>query len=250
MPPIGKQNVIVTGGARGIGRAIVEKFVTAGANVGILDLQQEAIAEAIEDINSSLGPAGELSAIEADVSDPDSTEEAIGEWIDKNDGIHTLVNNAGITSDGLLIRQKESDWKSVLDVNLDGAYHCTQAVLRPMMRGRWGRIIMISSVIGLRGNAGQTNYAASKAGLIGLAKSVAQELGSRSITCNAVAPGFIKTKMTEELNDDMIEEVIENTPADRLGEPKEVADCVAFLAGEESSYITGEVIRVDGGMAM
>jgi len=250
MPPIGEQNVIVTGGARGIGRAIVEKFVTAGANVGILDLQQEAIAEAIEDINSSLGPAGELSAIEADVSDPDSTEEAIGEWIDKNDGIHTLVNNAGITSDGLLIRQKESDWKSVLDVNLDGAYHCTQAVLRPMMRGRWGRIIMISSVIGLRGNAGQTNYAASKAGLIGLAKSVAQELGSRSITCNAVAPGFIKTKMTEELNDDMIEEVIENTPADRLGEPKEVADCVAFLAGEESSYITGEVIRVDGGMAM
>lgn len=250
MPAIGEQNVIVTGGAGGIGRAIVEKFAVAGANVGILDLEEEPINEAIDDLNTKADFPGELSPIVADVSDPESTEDAIGRWIDNNGGIDTLVNNAGITSDGLLLRQKESDWQSVLNVNLDGAYHCTQAVLKPMMRGRWGRIIMISSVIGLRGNAGQANYAASKAGLIGLAKSVAQELGSRSVTCNAVAPGFIKTKMTEELGDEMIEEVIENTPADRLGEPEEVADCVGFLAGEEASFINGEVIRVDGGMAM
>ncbi len=250
MPEISKQNVIVTGGARGIGRAIVEKFVAEGANIAILDLDRDSIEQTIDEIEEKIKPSGELSALEADVSDPDSVDEAISGWVDENETVHTLVNNAGITRDGLLMRQKFEDWKSVLEVNLDGAYNCTKSVIRPMMRNRWGRIIMISSVIGLRGNAGQTNYAASKAGVIGFCKSVAQELGSRSITCNAVAPGFIRTEMTEELPDKVKDDVLSSTPAGRLGEPAEVADCVLFLAGEQSGFITGEVIRVDGGMAM
>lgn len=250
MAEISEQNVIVTGAARGIGRAIAEKFSGAGADVGLVDLEQEAIEATISEIEASVSPAGSLSAIEADVTDADSIETALGDWMDENGTVDTLVNNAGITRDKLMMRQRKEDWDSVIDVNLTGAYNCTQAVLRSMMKNRWGRIVMLSSVIGLRGNAGQSNYSASKAGLIGLCKSIAQELGSRSITCNAVAPGFIRTKMTDELPEEQKESIKEMTPLDRFGAPEEVADCIKFLASEQASFITGEVIRIDGGMGM
>lgn len=250
MAEINEQNVVVTGGARGIGRAIAEKFAEAGACVGLVDLEEGTIEETIQEIEASVSPAGDLSAVEADVTDETSIESALEEWMDENGTVHTLVNNAGITRDKLMMRQKKEDWDSVLDVNLTGAYNTTQAVLRPMMKNSWGRIVMLSSVIGLRGNAGQSNYSASKAGLIGLCKSIAQELGSRAITCNAVAPGFIKTKMTGELPEEQKEEIKEMTPLDRFGDPEEVADCIHFLASQRASFITGEVIRIDGGMGM
>jgi len=250
MTAINEQNVIVTGANRGIGRVITEQFALEGAHVGLLGRRQEALEETINDINEDLSPGGSMSSIVADVSDPDEVQGAIEEWIDDHETVHTLINNAGINRDGLLMRMDSEDWDSVLDTNLDGAFFCTQAVIRNMMRNQWGRIIMVSSVIGLMGNPGQTNYAASKSGMIGLGKSVARELGSRNITCNTIAPGYIKTEMTEEMDEETREAIMDNTPAERLGDPEDVADCALFLASERSGYITGEVIRVDGGLAM
>ncbi len=248
MPKISDQNVVVTGGARGIGRAIAEKFASQGATVCLLDLESQIVRQTAEELTEN--NPGNVYPLTADVTDFDQLKEKLNSWIDQHGPINTLINNAGITRDGLLLRQKKQDWDMVLDVNLNGAYNCVQAVLKTMMKQRWGRIIMVSSVIGLSGNAGQTNYAASKAALIGLAKSVAQELGSRNITCNAVAPGFIKTEMTDQLPDSQKQQVKNLTPLKRFGLPEEVASAVLFLAGEESGFITGEVLKIDGGMKM
>ncbi len=250
MADIEEQNVIITGGNRGIGRVLVERFASEGAHVGVLGRRSEAVRETIEEIRDTRSPSGRLSPIIADVTRPDPLREAVEEWIEEAGGIHTLINNAGITRDGLVMRMKDEDWEAVLDTNLDGAFHCTQSVIRPMMRNRWGRIIMISSVIGLTGNPGQTNYAASKAGLIGFCKAIARELGSRNITCNSIAPGYIDTEMTDEMTDQQRETLLDSTPVERLGTGEDVAECAVFLAGERAGFITGEVIRVDGGLAM
>ncbi len=249
MPDISEQNVIVSGANRGIGRVIVEQFVSRGAHVSLLGRRRKAVEETIEEILKELDPPGSLTPIEADVTEPQVLQEALSSWIDEHDTVHTLVNNAGITRDGLLMRTDLEDWDTVLDTNLGGVFFCTRGVVRNMVKNRWGRIIMISSVSGIRGNPGQTNYAASKSGMIGFCKSVARELGSRNITCNTVAPGYIETELTEEMKDKKRKSILENTPIPRPGKAEDVADCVMFLAGETSSYITGEVIRVDGGFA-
>ncbi|MFB6355996.1 MAG: 3-oxoacyl-[acyl-carrier-protein] reductase [bacterium] len=250
MPPIHEQNIIVTGANRGIGRSMTEHFLDKGATVGLLGRREEALNEAVEEIEEELSPPGTATTITADVSDFDQVSEAIENWVEEHDTVHSLVNNAGITRDGLLMRMKDDDWESVMNVNLDGAFYCTKSVIRPMMRNRWGRIVMMSSVIGLMGNGGQVNYAASKSGMIGLGKSVAKELGSRNVTCNIVAPGYIKTEMTEEMDDETKETLLEETPAERLGDTEDVSACVEFLLSEKAGFITGEVIRVDGGLAM
>jgi 3-oxoacyl-[acyl-carrier protein] reductase len=250
MAAIDEQNVIITGANRGIGRVMAERFVQEGAHVGLLGRRRDAVEDTIDSINDELSPSGSMSPIVADVSEAEDVDEAIDEWIEERGTIHTLINNAGITRDGLLMRMDDEDWESVLDTNLDGAFYCTKAVVRNMMRNRWGRIIMVSSVIGLTGNPGQSNYAASKSGMIGFSKSVARELGSRGVTSNTIAPGYIETEMTDEMDEENREAILENTPAERLGEADDVADCALFLASERADYITGEVIRVDGGLAM
>lgn len=249
MTELSSQNVIVTGANRGIGKSISKQFASAGSTVGLLGRREDAVREAIDDIQAETGNEN-LSPVIADVSDYEKTNDAIGDWIEEHDGVDTLVNNAGMNRDGLMMRMKEDDWNDVLDVNLSGTFNCSKAVIRNMIRNSWGRIIMISSVAGLTGNPGQANYAASKSGMIGLCKSIARELGSRNITANTIAPGYIETDMTEELPEDQKEAVLEATPAERFGEPEEIAETVTFLASEKASFITGEVIRVDGGMAM
>ena len=250
MPEISGQNVIVTGANRGIGRVMAEKFAGRGAHVGVLGRREEAVNETIKEIQQDYDPSGELSPIVADVSSADQVNDSIGDWVEQHGGVHTLINNAGITRDGLLMTMKSEDWEDVLNVNLDGAFHCARAVIRPMMKNRWGRILLVSSIVGLTGNAGQSNYSASKAGLIGLSKSIAKELGSRNITSNTIAPGYIDTDMTEEMDEQTRETLLDNTPAGRLGEARDVANLALFLASEQASYITGEVIRIDGGLAM
>jgi 3-oxoacyl-[acyl-carrier protein] reductase len=249
MTELAQQNVIVTGANRGIGKVLARSFAEAGATVGVLGRRQEAVEEAVAELKDTTGKE-ELSPIVADVSDFDQVNEAVEEWVEAHDGVHTLINNAGINRDGLLMRMKEDDWNDVMDVNLNGAFNCTKAVIRPMLSNRWGRIIMVSSVAGIMGNPGQSNYSASKSGMVGFSKSIARELGSRNITSNTIAPGYIETDMTEELDDERKETVLDMTPLERFGEAEEVADCARFLASERANYITGEVIRVDGGMAM
>lgn len=235
---------VVTGGSRGIGRAISSRLHEAGAKVAIV-ARDEARAKAFA---AELGN-GAL-AIAVDVARPDQVAPAFEE-IEKTLGpIAILVNNAGLTRDGLLARMSEADWDAVVDANLKGAFNTTKAVTRGMMKRRFGRIINITSVVGLTGNAGQANYAASKAGLIGLTKSVAKELASRNILVNAVAPGFIDTDMTRELPEDTRKQLLERIPLARLGSADDVAHAVLFLASEQASYITGQVLVVDGGMVM
>lgn len=249
MTQLQKQNVIVTGANRGIGKVIAREFAGEGATVGLLGRRREAVDEAVGDLTETTGN-DDVSPIVTDVSDYEKTTEAVQEWVEEKNGVHTLVNNAGMNRDGLLMRMKEDDWKSVLEVNLDGAFNCTKAVIRSMIRNRWGRVIMISSVAGIMGNPGQSNYAASKSGMIGFSKSIARELGSRNITSNTIAPGYIQTDMTEELDEERRQTVLDATPMERFGDAGEVADCALFLASERAGYITGETIRVDGGMAM
>lgn len=249
MTELQEQNVIVTGANRGIGKVIAREFAEKGATVGVLGRREEAVEDTVDELSETTGNQ-HVSPVVADVSDYEQTTDAIQEWVEKRDGIHTLINNAGMNRDGLLMRMKEDDWKSVLEVNLDGAFHCTKAVIRSMIRNEWGRIIMISSVAGIMGNPGQSNYAASKSGMIGFSKSIARELGSRNITSNTIAPGYIRTDMTEELDEERKQTVLDATPMERFGDAEEIADCALFLASERASYITGETIRVDGGMAM
>jgi 3-oxoacyl-[acyl-carrier protein] reductase len=239
---------IVTGGARGIGRAIVEKLAGLGANVVIADMLFDIAEQSAAEISSTTGK--KIIAIKTDVTDGKSVSELIDRTLQEFGKVDILVNNAGITRDTLILRMEEADWDAVLNVNLKGVFTCSKAVIRTMMKQRYGRIVNISSVSGQAGQAGQTNYSASKAGVIGFTKALAREVASRQITVNAVAPGFIPTSLTEVLSEDLKKTILNATPVGRMGQPEEVAAAVAFLASQEAAYITGQVLAVDGGMAM
>jgi len=238
---------LITGAARGIGRSIAEKFAEEGADIALCDLNLDWLADSI----TACGAGGcKVNAYAADVSKPDDVQKTIDSVLKDMGRIDILINNAGITRDGFLIRMSEEDWDAVLGVNLKGAFLFTKAVAKPMLKQRSGAIINIASIIGLIGNAGQCNYAASKAGVIALTKSAAKELASRNIRVNAVAPGFITTKMTDSLPEDIRNKMLEAIPLNRFGAPDDVANAVLFLAGEAAAYITGQVINVNGGMVM
>ncbi len=242
------KNVLVTGASRGIGKHIAEAFALLGANV-LLNASRESdnFKAVLDDFNK----AGYSSAGYAcDVSDSETVKSMFNYVSEKFGKVDILVNNAGITRDMLLMKMTEDEWDSVLDINLKGVFNCSKAAIRPMMKNRWGRIINISSIIGLIGNPGQANYAASKAGMIGFSKSVAKEVGKKGITCNVVAPGFIKSDMTAALSDELKAKYLEGIPVNRFGQAADVAKAVIFLAGDDSSFITGQVINVDGGMVM
>ena len=239
---------LVTGGSRGIGRAICLELARRGANVAVNCAGSVQAAEETADTCRQLGV--QAMVIPADVADPAACEAMVQAVLDTFGRIDILVNNAGITRDNLALRIDEADYDAVLDTNLKGAFFCCKAAYRPMMRQRSGRIINLSSVVGLRGNPGQSNYAASKAGLIGLTKSLAKELAGRKITVNAVAPGFIETDMTSVLPQQARDALLQAIPMARPGQPEEVARAVAFLAGDDAAYITGQVLSVDGGMAV
>jgi 3-oxoacyl-[acyl-carrier protein] reductase len=238
---------IVTGAARGIGRAIAEGLAREGSDLALCDVKEEWLAETAEAINK-MGRNARTYA--ADVSDGKAVSACVEKILADFGKIDVLVNNAGITRDTLIMRMDESDWDAVLDINLKGTFLFTKAVSRPMMKQRSGAIVNVASVIGLIGNAGQANYAASKAGVIALTKSTAKELGARNIRVNAVAPGFIETKMTEVLSKEVREKMLEGVPLGRPGTPADVANAVVFLAGDASSYITGHTLTVSGGMVM
>lgn len=238
---------IVTGSGQGIGREIALMLAEQGASLVISDVNAATAKEVAAEIEAKNGKS---IAIPVNVTVAAEVSKLVEQTLSSFGHIDILVNNAGITRDGLLMRMSESDWDLVLNINLKGAFICTQAVLRHMIRQRWGRIVNIASVVGLTGNAGQANYAASKAGLIGLAKSTAREVASRGITVNAVAPGFIDTGMTQKLSENVKQEFLKQIPLGFFGLPKDVAYAVAFLVSEEARYITGQVINVNGGMAM
>ncbi|MEX2180093.1 MAG: 3-oxoacyl-[acyl-carrier-protein] reductase [Gemmatimonadaceae bacterium] len=237
------RTALVTGSTRGIGRAIAETLAGAGATVAIVGRDRAKAEEAAGTVRNAKGFA-------CDVGDPASVTALVNEVEQSLGAVDILVNNAGITKDNLLMRLKDDDWDAVLNANLRGAFVAMRAASRGMMKRRWGRIINIASVVGLIGNKGQANYAASKAGLIGLTKSVAKELASRNILANVVAPGFIDTDMTAALTPDAREVLAKQIPLERLGTPQDVAGVVAFLASEHAAYITGQVVVVDGGMVM
>src|ERR1700678_4287766 len=237
----------VTGASQGIGRACALKLAKAGATVAVAARNKEKLNELVNEIASSSGKAAVFAL---DVADEEQVKSAIKAAIAQFGKIDILVSNAGITRDQLVLRMKRADWDAVLQTNLTSAYLCIQQVTSSMLKQRWGRIINIASVFGQMGQAGQANYAASKAGLIGLTMAVARELGSRNITCNAVAPGFIETAMTEALGEEFKQTAAKQIPLGRVGLPADVANAVAFLASDEASYITGHVLSVNGGMLM
>lgn len=236
---------LVTGSGRGIGRAIAVRLATAGATVALNAISS---TDATEKAIASTG--GSCSAHLGDVRDAQAVDGLVNDVVSQHGSLDILVNNAGVTRDGLLMRMSESDWHDVLDTNLTGAFHCTRAVLRRMVRKRWGRIVNIGSVVGLRGNAGQANYTATKAGLVGLTRTTAREVVSRGITANVIAPGFIETELTEELGESIQDQIRSHIPLGRFGSPEDVAEAVTFLATDEAGYITGQVLLVDGGLAL
>jgi 3-oxoacyl-[acyl-carrier protein] reductase len=260
---------VVTGASQGIGRACAVRLAKYGASVALLARNREKLEEVAREIHDLIGsgatgalarPNSQGSAATsvparayvatADISDEDQIKAAFKSVLAEFGKIDILVNNAGITRDQLVMRMKRADWDSVLNTNLTSAYLCTQQVIGSMLKQRWGRIINITSIFGQMGQAGQANYSASKAGLIGLTMAIAREVGSRSITCNAVAPGFIETAMTAELPEELKQNALKMIPLARIGSPEDIANCVAFLASEEAGYITGHVLNVNGGMLM
>lgn len=243
-----KQTAIVTGGSRGIGRAVAVRLAKDGMNLVINYRGNSAAAEETERLCRELGV--EVLLVQGDVSRAEDCEKLAAQAKEAFGRVDVLVNNAGITRDGLLARMTEEDFRAVLDVNLVGPWNMMKAVNRIMMKQRYGRIVNLSSVTGLMGNMGQTNYAAAKAGILGMTKSYAREVASRGITVNAVAPGFIDTDMTEAMPEGAKDKIVTGIPMGRTGKPEDVAEAVAFLASEQAGYITGEVLRVDGGMAM
>lgn len=241
-------NALVTGGSRGIGKAIAIELSKQGANVAISFVNNESKAkEVVAEIEKN-GVKG--LAVKANVSKEEDVNNMVDVVNKELGSIDILVNNAGITKDNLLIRMKTEDWDDVINTNLKGAYLCTKAVTRGMMKKRFGKIVSIASVVGVSGNAGQANYSASKAGIIGFTKSIAKELGSRGINVNAIAPGFVETDMTQVLSEDIKKQMLDIIPLKKFAQPKDIANVVAFLCSEKGSYITGQVINVDGGMTM
>ena len=240
------KNILITGGSRGIGKSIVKVLFNSGANVGFTFSSSESAANEIaKNLNSS---SQKCIAYKSDASKLDQCDKLVESFLNDFETIDVLINNAGITKDNLLMRMGEDDFDKVIEVNLKSVFNMTKACQRVFLKNRKGSIINMSSVVGVKGNAGQSNYAASKAGIIGFSKSIAQELGSRSIRCNVIAPGFIKTEMTDNLSDSIIESWTENIPLKRPGESNDVANLCLFLASDLSSYITGQVINVDGGL--
>ena len=236
---------VITGGARGIGFAIAQKFAGEGSNIAICDVNEESLDKASQKLQQS---GSQVITGKVDVTKFDEVQTFIQKILDKFGRIDILINNAGITRDSLVVRMGEADWDAVLDVNLKGAFNCTKAVAKPMMKQRGGRIINIASIIGITGNAGQANYAASKGGIIAFTKSVAKELASRNINVNAIAPGFIETDMTLKLSEEIKNSILKLIPLGKLGQTGDVADSALFLVSDNSAYITGQVIQVDGGM--
>lgn len=235
---------IVTGASQGIGKIIAFELAKSGAHVACISRNKKAIESIVEEITIN---GGQASSFPCDISDSDTLSEIITEIIKENSRIDILVNNAGITKDSLLMRMSIEQWDDVINTNLKGAFHCTKAVMRYMMKNKFGRIINITSIVGLTGNAGQANYAASKAGLIGMTKSIAKEVASRGITANCIAPGWIETSMTEKLSEEVKSEFLSHIPVGRIGSPDDIANAVIFLASDEAGYITGQTITVDGG---
>ena len=245
-----KRVAVVTGGSRGIGRAIILELAEPGLGVAFNHYDPPDDTAADETIQMALAEGCNIEGVRLDVSDYQAVQEFIKAVVERHGRVDILVNNAGITRDTLLSRMKEVDWDAVLAVNLKSVFNCTQAVARYMMKQRYGRIVNIASVVGAMGNAGQANYAASKAGIMGFTKSVARELASRNVTVNAVAPGFIETEMTANLPERAKEAFLTQIPLGRAGKPEDVARVVKFLASDEASYITGQVIHLNGGMYM
>ena len=242
-----KRTALVTGASRGIGKACAHALAAAGYRIVLAARSVDKLEDAAAEIRAA---AGEAFVVEVDLASHESIAAGFKKAASEFGRIDILINNAGITKDGLAVRMKQADWELVLQTNLSGAFYAIQQVLHGMMRERWGRIVNISSVVGEMGNPGQANYVASKAGLIGLTKSLAQEVGSRNITVNAVAPGFIETEMTHGLTPELKQKMIENTPLRRMGSPEDVAHAVKFLVSDEAAFITGHVLDVNGGIYM
>jgi len=241
------QTAIVTGAARGLGRCIAQSLAAAGAQVACVDINAVSLADTVAAIRGAGGAAEPLAC---DVTDAGGVAEVVDEVVKRWGALNILVNNAGITRDNVIVRMKDEQWDAVININLRGTFLFTRAAARPMMKNRRGRIINVASVSGLKGNPGQANYSASKAGVIGLTRTVARELAGRNITVNAVAPGFIATDMTAALGEEILTEVRKQIPLGRLGDPQDVADAVLFLASDAASFITGHVLTIDGGLTV
>ena len=238
---------IITGGAKGIGKAIAQKLASLSINIALWDVIDEG-EESAKEIATTHNVTSTFYKV--DVSKYNDVMDTVKKLLDDFKKIDIIINNAGITRDGLLLRMKPEEWQSVLDVNLTGCFNCTKAVLKSMTSQRWGRIVNISSVVGITGNFGQSNYAASKAGIIGFTKCIAKEVAKRNVTANVIAPGFIETDMTSSLPDEIKEAYQKQIPIQRMGKPTDIANAVSFLISEDASYITGQVINVDGGLVM
>ena len=246
MSKLSGHNALVTGASRGIGKAVAVRLANEGARVAVNYNQSEEEASSVVSEITSQG--GVAIAIRGDVSSPQASQKVVDQAVAGLGGLDILVNNAGITRDGLMMRMSEEDWDAVLDTNLKGAFLCSKAAIRHMIRQRTGQIINMSSIVGMSGNVGQANYASAKAGLIGLTKSMAREVASRGIRVNALAPGFVSTQMVDSINTDLQSAILERIPLGRFGQPEDVAAAVAFLASPDSSYITGQVLVIDGGL--